>query len=58
MQVCTDVINPREVCNEVPNEVCQQVSAVVTKQLDKEECSDVSVRKFAPATRQHNSGAA
>ena len=52
LQVCTDVINPREVCNEVPNEVCQQVSAVVTKQVDQEECSDVSVRKCAPATRQ------
>ena len=36
----------------MPSEVCQQVSTVVTRQVDDEQCSDVTVRKCAPATRQ------
>ena len=50
--MCTDVVTPREVCNEVPDEVCQQVAAVVTKQVDQEDCSDVASRKCVPVTRQ------
>merc|ERR1739843_45453 len=50
--VCNDVSSPREVCNEVPEEICNSVPVPVTRYEDDEQCSTVSVRKCAPATRQ------
>ena len=39
-------------CNDVPEEVCDNVSAPVTKYVDDEQCSNVGARKCVPATRQ------
>ena len=51
-QVCNDVHTPREVCNDIPDEVCRSVPATITKYEDEENCSNVSGRKCSPATRQ------
>ena len=51
-QVCEDVSTPREVCNDIPDEVCRSVPATITKYEDEENCSNVSGRKCSPATRQ------
>merc|ERR1711939_53961 len=40
-QVCNDVNEPRQVCNDVPEEVCDTVAASVTKYVDDEQCSNV-----------------
>merc|ERR1712029_514025 len=50
-QVCNDVNEPRQVCNDVPNEVCDNIPASVTKYVDDEQCSNVGSRKCSPATR-------
>merc|ERR1712154_320869 len=34
-QVCNDVNEPRQVCNDVPEEVCDNVPATVTKYVDE-----------------------
>merc|ERR1712029_1176077 len=46
-QVCNDVNEPRQVCNDVPEEVCDNVPASVTKYVDDEQCSNVGARKCA-----------
>ena len=51
-QVCEDVSTPREVCNDIPDEVCRSVPATITKYEDEENCSNISGRKCSPATRQ------
>merc|ERR1712243_157164 len=52
LQVCNDVNEPRQVCNDVPEEVCDNVAATVTKYVDDEQYSNIGSRKCAPATRQ------
>merc|ERR1712107_227464 len=49
-KVCSDVNSPRQVCNEFPDEVCENKFASITKYVDEEQCS--SSRKCLPATRE------
>ena len=52
LQVCEDVSNPREVCNQMPEEKCTTSPATVTKFQDEEECSYVNTKVCDPVTRQ------
>merc|ERR1712098_656245 len=51
-QVCKDVKEPVKVCNDVPEEVCDERPASVTNYEDEEQCSDFDGRKCVEATRQ------
>merc|ERR1712114_48945 len=51
-EVCNDVRQPHEVCNDVPEEVCANRPATVTKYVDEEQCSDVTSRKCEAASRE------
>ena len=50
--MCNDVNSPRQVCNQVPDEVCENKFASITKYVDEEQCSSSSSRKCLPATRE------
>ena len=52
LKVCEDVSNPREVCNQIPEEMCTNSPATVTKFQDDEECSYVNSKVCDPVTRQ------
>merc|ERR1712029_319269 len=52
MGVCKDVEEPVRVCNDVPEEVCDERPHSVTKYVDEEQCSDFDGRECVEATRQ------
>ena len=50
--MCHDVPSRREVCNDIPEEVCTNRQVPVEKLEDDEECTATTVRKCLPATRK------
>ena len=52
LKVCNDVQEPRQECEQVPNEVCENKPVTRTSYVDEEECELVTRQECSPVTSQ------